>query len=97
MDTIKFPMSFDKGRIGYLVEGSRDYYAQALSLAIQITPGQLPLEPIYGIKDSTFATFNKSALIQLAAYFWPEIVINDAVSYFDQRRQAYLVDLDFSS
>jgi hypothetical protein len=97
MDTIKFPMSFDKGRIGYLVEGTREYYAQALSLAIQIRPGELPLEPVYGIKDTTFSTFDKSALMQLTNYFWPEIIINNAVSYFDPNRQAFLVDLDFSS
>jgi hypothetical protein len=73
MDTIKLPISFDKGRVGLLQENTRDYYNQAVALACRIEKGELALEPTYGVKDSTFDTFRKSELNYTLATFWPEI------------------------
>lgn len=97
MDTLKFPITFDKGRVGYLTEGSREYYAQILSLAVQIRIGELPLEPIYGISDPTFSTFDKGELFQTLNYYWPEIQVNSIDSRFEPSRNQYVVDIDFSN
>jgi len=73
MDTIKLPISFDKGRVGLLKENTRDYYNQAVALACRIEKGEIALEPTYGVKDATFETFRKSELNYTLATFWPEI------------------------
>lgn len=73
MDTIKFPITFDKGRMSIIQEQTRPYYAQALALACRIEKNELPLEITYGVKDSTFANFRKAELNYTVGKFWPEI------------------------
>ena len=73
MNTIKFPITFDKGRISVLEEFTRPYYSQVIALACQIEKGELPLEITYGVRDATFALFSDAELRSLAARFWPEI------------------------
>ena len=73
MNTIKFPITFDKGRISVLEEFTRPYYSQVIALACQIEKGEFPLEITYGVRDATFVQFVDAELRSLAARFWPEI------------------------
>lgn len=75
MDTIKFPIKFDKGRVGLLRENTRDYYNQIVALACRIEKNELALEPTYGVRDSTFSTFRNAELLYTLKTFWPEIRI----------------------
>jgi hypothetical protein len=73
MDTIKLPITFDKGRISVIEEFTRPYYSQVIALACRIEKGELPLEITYGVKDSTFIEFREAELRYTLNRFWPEI------------------------
>jgi hypothetical protein len=77
MDTIKLPITFDKGRMGVLADGSREYYSQIIAIACQIERGEMPLEVTYGITDPTFTTLRKSEIYQVLSVYWPEIKIRE--------------------
>jgi hypothetical protein len=77
MDTIKLPITFDKGRMGVLVDGSREYYSQVIAIACQVERGEMPLEVTYGITDPTYTALRKSEIYQVLSVYWPEIKIND--------------------
>ena len=75
MDTIKFPITFDKGRMSILEEQTRPYYSQIIAFACRIEKNELPLEITYGVKDSTFQKFRKGELNYTISKFWPEVRI----------------------
>jgi hypothetical protein len=75
MDTIKFPITFDKGRMSVLEEQTRPYYSQVIAFACRIEKNELPLEITYGVKDSTFQKFRKAELNYTISKFWPEVRI----------------------
>ena len=43
MDTLKFPITFDKGRMAVIEEQTRPYYSQIIALACRIEKNELPL------------------------------------------------------
>lgn len=73
MNTIKFPITFDRGKISALEEFTRPYYSQIIALACQIEKGELPMEITYGVQDATFIRFSDAELRSLVARFWPEV------------------------
>ena len=73
MDTLKFPITFDKGRMAVIEEQTRPYYSQIIALAYRIEKNELPLEITYGVKDSTFQNFRKAELNYTINKFWPEV------------------------
>jgi phage baseplate assembly protein W len=77
MDTLKFPLSFNRGRAVTLSENSDDYKAQAIALIARTRRGEMVLEPTYGITDPTFTVFIKSEFYRNVSTFWPEIKISD--------------------
>jgi len=77
MDTIKIPITFDKGRMGVLADGSREYYAQIIAILCQVEKGEMPLEVTYGITDPTFTVLRQSEIYQVLSIFWPEIRIRE--------------------
>ncbi len=56
-------------------EGSDEYYAQLLSVAIRIEPGELPLTPSYGCFSPVFGDEEVENLALTASQFIPEIDI----------------------
>lgn len=78
MDTLKFPIRFRQGAVEKLDDGSDDYYAQLLALAIQIIPGELRLNPQYGVEDPTFSDILTRDLAFTAGAYIPEIIIDTA-------------------
>jgi len=79
VDTFKFPVSFRAGGIQKLTDGTDDYYAQLLALSIQIIPGELPLNPQYGVQDPTFSESLTRDLAFTAGAFIPEIIVETAL------------------
>lgn len=77
MDTLAFPLKFVNGSVQKIVDGSDQYFAQLLAVTIQIKPGELPLTPYYGVEDPAFDDETKSVLASSAAFFIPEIDIQD--------------------
>jgi len=73
MDTLKLPITFERGRAALLQEGTRPYYSQIIALACRIERGELPLEITYGTKDPTFSQLRESEIRYTVAQFWPEI------------------------
>lgn len=73
MDTLKFPITFDKGRMAVIEEQTRPYYSQIIALACRIEKNELPLEITYGVKDATFHNFRKAELNYTINKFWPEV------------------------
>lgn len=96
MDTIKFPIRFDKGRVGILSENTRDYYNQIIALACRIEKNELVLEPTYGVRDSTFSTFRISELNYTLSTFWPEIRITKLEQKIPDRFGASRLVIDFA-
>jgi hypothetical protein len=73
MDTIKLPITFDKGRMSIVEEFTRPFYSQVIAVACRIEKGELPLELTYGVKDSSFIEFRESELRYTMGKFWPEL------------------------
>lgn len=78
MDTLKFPFRFRTGGIEKIAEGTDDYYAHLLALCLQIVPGELPLNPQYGVEDATFSDSLTRDLAFTAGAFIPEIIVETA-------------------
>lgn len=75
MDTIKFPIRFSSSGLEQLREGTNDYYAQILTVAILTPPRSHPYSPLFGVNDPTFTTIDKGLFVLNAATFVPEIEI----------------------
>jgi len=97
MDTIKLPITFDKGRMGVLADGSREYYSQIIAIACQVERGEMPLEVTYGINDPTFSAFRKSEVYQVLAVYWPEIKLNEISISSPDKFGAKRLNVDFSA
>ena len=78
MDTFKFPLRFRQGGIEKIDEGTDQYYAHLLALAMQIIPGELRLSPQYGVEDPTFSNVLTRDLAFTAGAYIPEIIIDSA-------------------
>jgi phage baseplate assembly protein W len=77
MDTLKFPLSFSRGKAVVLPENTEEYRSQAIAILTRTNIGEMPLEPTYGITDPSFNVLLKSEFLRNMATFWPEIRIND--------------------
>ena len=77
MDTLRIPLRFLNGEAEKLAEGSDEYFAQLLALTCQILPGELPLNPNYGVADPVFSEEARRALAFVAGAFIPEIVLEN--------------------
>ena len=77
MDTLRFPLRFSQGEVERLTDGSADFYAQLLALTAQIEPGELPLTPEFGVSDPAFNSDARNQLALTAAYFVPEVKIEN--------------------
>lgn len=73
MDTISLPISFRYGAFEKIAEGTDDYYAFLLAMAIRIEPGELPLRPSYGCYSPVFGDEEIENLAMTASQFIPEI------------------------
>lgn len=78
MDTLKFPVRFRQGSLEKLEDETDDYYAQFLALALQILPGELGLNPQYGVEDPTFSESLTRDLAFTAGAYIPEIIVDTA-------------------
>lgn len=94
MDTFKFPIRFRQGSVEKLSEGTDEYYAHLLALAIQIVPGELGLNPQYGVEDPTFSDVLTRDLAFTAGAYIPEIIIDTATIDINQNGQTR-VDINF--
>lgn len=97
MDTIKLPITFDKGRMGVLADGSREYYSQIIAIACRVERGEMPLEIAYGITDTTFTAFRKSELSQVLSVYWPEIKVNEVSISSPNKFGTQRLNVDFSA
>lgn len=87
MDTLRFPLRFERGEIQKYVEGTDEYYAHLLAMTCQILEGELPLTPEYGVPDPVFDENAKRQLAYIAGAFIPEIsIIGVDISDTDQGR-----------
>lgn len=76
MDTLKYPLSFERGSAEKLTENSIAYNSQAVALLLRTRVGEMPLEPTFGVSDSTFVNFYKSEFYRCLNTFWPEITVS---------------------
>lgn len=97
MDTIKFPISFDKGSIALLSDGSNEMYSQIIAILCQTERGEFLLEPTYGVADSTFDTFHKSDIFRLLSIYWPEISVNNILISEPDNNGRRRVTIDFGN
>jgi hypothetical protein len=87
-------MRFRQGAVEKIDEGTDDYYAHLIALAIQIVPGELGLNPQYGVEDPTFSDVLTRDLAFTAGAYIPEIIIETANIAVAENGQAR-VDINF--
>lgn len=97
MDTIKLPISFDKGRMGVCADGSREYYSQIIAIVVQTERGEMPLEITYGITDPTFNALRKSEILQVLSVYWPEIKIKEISLSTPDRSGKTRLNIDYET
>lgn len=78
MDTFKFPIRFRNKEIEKFTDGTDDFYAHLLAMSIQVLPGELPLNPDFGVEDATFDETLTRDLAFTAGAFIPEIIVDSA-------------------
>lgn len=78
MDTLKYPLTFSRGRAVTVAESSPAYKSQAVAIIVRTRVGEMPLEQTFGIGDPAFSTFLKSEFLRCVNTFWPEIRIKEA-------------------
>jgi hypothetical protein len=97
MDTIKLPITFDKGRMGVLADGSREYYSQIVAIVCQVERGEMPLEVTYGVTDPTYTAFRTSEIYQVLSVYWPEIKVNEVSVSSPDKFGRQRLNVDFSA
>jgi len=75
MNTIKFPIRFGSDGLELLRDGSEDYYAQLLTMAILTEPRTHPYSPFFGVNDPSFTSIDRGLFILNAARYVPEVEI----------------------
>ena len=78
MDTLKYPLTFSRGRAVTVAEFGPAYESQAVAIIVRTRVGEMPLEQTFGISDPSFSVFLKSEFLRCVNTFWPEIRIKDA-------------------
>lgn len=81
-------MRFRQGAVEKITDGSDEYYAHLLALAIQIVPGELGLNPQYGVEDPTFSEILTRDLAFTAGAYIPEIIVDTAQIELDENGQS---------
>ena len=92
---MRIPLRFRNGEAEKLEDGSDDYFAQLLALTTQILPGELPLNPNYGVDDPTFDETARRQLAFLVGAFIPEITL-ERVAVLDTVSGRSRVDIAFT-
>jgi hypothetical protein len=95
MDTFKFPIRFRQGEVEKWQEDTDEYYSHLLALSLQIMPGELPINPQFGIEDPTFNESLTRDLAFTAGAFIPEIIVSTASITTDSAGQTK-INIDFS-
>lgn len=95
MDMIKFPIKFDSTGIQKHTEGTEDYYAQLLSIAILTEPRTHIFTPRFGVFDPTFRGIDKGVFIMNAARFIPEVEITGLDTELDSASDGIKVNFSF--
>lgn len=80
MDALKIPLQFVGGSLAVLSDTSDEYYAQLIATTIQIAPGELVLQPSYGVASPVFDNVAMASFAQTAAQFLPEVNIIDVLT-----------------
>lgn len=75
MDMIKFPVEFNSTGFTKLTDGSKDYFAQLLSIACLTEPRTHVFSPRFGVLDPSFTGIDKNVFVLNAARFVPEVEI----------------------
>lgn len=73
---MKHPFSINSfGGVNYSYENSKEFYDQAIYVAMKVNPGQLVLDPNFGTEDPTFDAGEPIGLRATLTNFWPEIAV----------------------
>jgi hypothetical protein len=76
VDVFAFPFRFDPaGQPVKVVQGSDADMAQKINGLLRTELDELPLAPLFGMDDPTFAEFSAGELVAAASIFYPEITI----------------------
>lgn len=84
MDMMKFPIEFDSTGLRKLTEGSYDYYAQLLSIALLTEPQTMVFNPRFGVFDPTFGGIDRGAFVTIASKYVPEVQIRSLNTEFNE-------------
>ncbi len=95
MDMIKFPIQFGRDGFKKLPEGSSDFYAQLLSIAVLTEPRTHIFSPKFGVLDPAFRGIDKGLFVLTAARFVPEVVITGLETNLDESNGSIKVDFSF--
>lgn len=95
MDSIEFPIKFSNNEIKKLSDGSDDFFNQAISVLVQTVPGEMPLDPGFGIRSMEF-TKPRSSIIQRAIEsYYPEIAVKKIDVRQDVNNQNYNIRISY--
>lgn len=95
MDSIAFPIRFSNNELKKLTQDSDDYFNQAISVLVQTVPGEMPLDPGFGVKSMEF-TKPRSSIIQRAIEsYYPEIAIKKIELRQDVNTQNYNIRISY--
>jgi hypothetical protein len=83
MDTFSVPFRFSGGLASKHAEGSDEYFLHILSMVLQTNTGEMPLDANFGTNDPVFEKINRGTVMELAAKYVPELVIQQISTILD--------------
>ena len=95
MDMMKFPIKFDRTGLQKHADGSQDYYAQILSIAIQTEPRTHVFSPTFGVLDPSFRGIDRGVFVLNASRFVPEVKITGLRTDIDPNGNSLKVEFSF--
>lgn len=77
MDMMQYPIKFGADGFVKLRDGTPDYYAQLLTIALLTEPFTHPFAPDFGVLDPSFQIVDKGNFVRTASEFVPEVRITN--------------------
>jgi hypothetical protein len=96
MDTLAFPVRFKDGHIVSHAEETDAYYNQLISLAFQISPGEMALAVDFGMRNMTFEKPTVFGIKQTLSFYFPEIFVSDVNIFSSPETEDFSIELSYT-
>lgn len=96
METISLPIKFTNNHLEIIEPGTDKYYNHLIALAVQIAPGEMPLDVDYGVRDMAFTDTSNASIGQVLSLYFPELSIDSVRVAKDMKTSNFFIDISYT-